>query len=176
MGRLHFLCFEDLTKERSDRRRQFSPIMKILWEHQVKHTLAHPANLRSHGRGRDWASPTWKRPSVLCGRTLWLKNKRMKWQRHGERNFILKKTAGTGISWELSQPGGEEENGGAAQRINTDQNQQKCSHYQVPFWDSVFWVKAVLLFDYYFCWCCRTWNMAKFKLLLLQRHDMDLLY
>lgn len=47
--------FEDLTKERSDRRRLFSPIMKILWQHQVKHTLAHPATLRFTWKGKRWS-------------------------------------------------------------------------------------------------------------------------
>lgn len=47
--------FEDLTKERSDQRRRFFPIMKTLWQHQVKHTLAHPANLRFTWKGKRWS-------------------------------------------------------------------------------------------------------------------------
>lgn len=44
--------YEDMTKERSDLRRRFSPVMKELWEHQVKHTLAHPAILRFTWKGK----------------------------------------------------------------------------------------------------------------------------
>lgn len=44
--------FEDMTKERSAQRKLFSPVMKMLWQHQVKHTLAHPATLRFTWRGR----------------------------------------------------------------------------------------------------------------------------
>uniref|UniRef100_A0AAV2KR23 LINE-1 type transposase domain-containing protein 1 n=1 Tax=Knipowitschia caucasica TaxID=637954 RepID=A0AAV2KR23_KNICA len=44
--------FEDMTKERSARRKVFSPVMKMLWQHQVKHTLAHPAILRFTWRGQ----------------------------------------------------------------------------------------------------------------------------
>uniref|UniRef100_A0AAV2JM17 L1 transposable element RRM domain-containing protein n=1 Tax=Knipowitschia caucasica TaxID=637954 RepID=A0AAV2JM17_KNICA len=44
--------FEDMTKERSARRKVFSPLMKMLWQHQVKHTLAHPAILRFTWRGQ----------------------------------------------------------------------------------------------------------------------------
>ena len=43
--------FEDMTKERADQRKRFAPIMKTLWENQVKHTLAHPANLRFTWKG-----------------------------------------------------------------------------------------------------------------------------
>ncbi|KAM7396125.1 hypothetical protein PAMP_019193 [Pampus punctatissimus] len=44
--------YEDMTKERSDLRRRFSPTMKALWDHQVKHTLAHPAILRFTWKGK----------------------------------------------------------------------------------------------------------------------------
>ena len=44
--------YEDMTKERSDLRRRFSPIMKALWDHQVKHTLAHPAILSFTWKGK----------------------------------------------------------------------------------------------------------------------------
>lgn len=44
--------FEDMTKERSARRRMFSTVMKRLWQQQVKHTLAHPAILRFTWRGK----------------------------------------------------------------------------------------------------------------------------
>uniref|UniRef100_A0A8P4G4W4 L1 transposable element RRM domain-containing protein n=1 Tax=Dicentrarchus labrax TaxID=13489 RepID=A0A8P4G4W4_DICLA len=44
--------YEAMTKERSDLRRQFSPIMKALWDHRVKHTLAHPAVLRFTWKGK----------------------------------------------------------------------------------------------------------------------------
>lgn len=47
--------YEDMTKERAEQRRRFSPIMKTLWEHQVKHTLAHPANLRFTWKGKRWS-------------------------------------------------------------------------------------------------------------------------
>lgn len=47
--------YEDMTKERSDKRRRFTPIMKTLWGRQVKHTLAHPANLRFTWRGKRWS-------------------------------------------------------------------------------------------------------------------------
>lgn len=47
--------YEDMTKDRSDQRRQFSPTMKTLWQHQVKHTLAHPANLRFTWKGKRWS-------------------------------------------------------------------------------------------------------------------------
>ncbi|KAL7402893.1 hypothetical protein ABVT39_021335 [Epinephelus coioides] len=40
---------EDMTKER------FSPIMKTLWEHQIKHTLANPASLRFTWKGKKWS-------------------------------------------------------------------------------------------------------------------------
>lgn len=43
--------YEDMTKERADQRRRFSPIMKVLWDQQVKHTLAHPATLRFTWKG-----------------------------------------------------------------------------------------------------------------------------
>lgn len=38
--------YEDMTAERAAQRKLFSPVMKTLWQHQVKHTLAHPATLR----------------------------------------------------------------------------------------------------------------------------------
>lgn len=44
-------AYEDMTKERFDLRRRFSPIMKALWDHQVKHTLAHPAILKFTWKG-----------------------------------------------------------------------------------------------------------------------------
>lgn len=37
--------YEDMTAERAAQRKLFSPAMKMLWQHQVKHTLAHPAIL-----------------------------------------------------------------------------------------------------------------------------------
>lgn len=38
--------YEDMTAERAAQRKLFSPVMKTLWQHKVKHTLAHPATLR----------------------------------------------------------------------------------------------------------------------------------
>lgn len=49
--------FEDMTKERVSQRKLFHPMMKVLWQHQVKHTLAHPATLRFTWRGK-WLSFT----------------------------------------------------------------------------------------------------------------------
>lgn len=37
--------FEDMTKERVSQCKMFHPMMKVLWQHQVKHTLAHLATL-----------------------------------------------------------------------------------------------------------------------------------
>lgn len=42
---------EDMTKEHTDQQRRFTPIMKALWDQQVKHTLAHPATLRFTWKG-----------------------------------------------------------------------------------------------------------------------------
>lgn len=49
--------FEDMTKERVSQRKLFHLMMKVLWQHQVKHTLAHPATLRFTWRGK-WLSFT----------------------------------------------------------------------------------------------------------------------
>lgn len=35
--------YEDMTAEHAAQRKLFSPVMKTQWQHQVKHTLAHPA-------------------------------------------------------------------------------------------------------------------------------------
>lgn len=42
----HLSFYEDMTAERAALRKLFSPVMKTLWQHQVRHTLAHPATLR----------------------------------------------------------------------------------------------------------------------------------
>lgn len=57
--------YEDMTKERSDLRRRFSPIMKALWEHQVKHTLAHPATLRFTWKGKRMSFTDPKKAEVF---------------------------------------------------------------------------------------------------------------
>lgn len=44
--------YEDMTAERAAQRKPFSPVMKTLWQHQVKHTLAHPATLKFTWKGQ----------------------------------------------------------------------------------------------------------------------------
>ncbi|KAK1878506.1 LINE-1 retrotransposable element ORF1 protein [Dissostichus eleginoides] len=62
--------YEDLTKERSDLRRRFSLTMKTLWEHQVKHTLAHPANLRFTWKGKRWSFIDPKKAEEFVGKNI----------------------------------------------------------------------------------------------------------
>lgn len=45
--------FEDVTQDRSAKHKLFLPIMKKLWQHKVKHTLAHPATLWFTWRGQQ---------------------------------------------------------------------------------------------------------------------------
>lgn len=49
----HLSFYEDMTAERAAQRKLFSPVMKKLWQHQIKHTLAHPAKLRLTWKGQQ---------------------------------------------------------------------------------------------------------------------------
>ncbi|KAK1882582.1 LINE-1 type transposase domain containing protein 1 [Dissostichus eleginoides] len=62
--------YEDLTKERSDLRRCFSQTMKTLWQHQVKHTLPNPANLRFTWKGKRWSFTDPKKAEEFVGKNI----------------------------------------------------------------------------------------------------------